>query len=153
MTSETVEKNLDTTIASKVDHISKQLDYISGDGSGGSGDSGMVVPVYTVNPINVENGEYTVTCDMSYEEVIAAVREKKCSHCYVMNKSIPINAYTSLKLTYITDEEGYDSGNSIKFTNVDLDISSDQVSMEYEEILHCVNQIVYIHKYKIIPEK
>lgn len=66
MTSETVEKNLDTTIASKVDHISKQLDYIS---SGGSGEASNGVMTIMTELDHTESATDYYEMDKTFEEI------------------------------------------------------------------------------------
>lgn len=117
MTSQTVEKDLDMTIASKIDHISKQLDYVSGGGSGGSSDGETVIPTYVFTPTESDPYEYTAVCDMSYEEVLIAVKNNKCTYCRTL-----ASTHTSVRLLplYSWQDEDEDLNNNVTFMNTQL---------------------------------
>lgn len=119
MISETVEKDLDMTIASKIDHISKQLDHVSGGGSGGSGDGETVIPTYIATPTESDPPEYTAVCDMSYEEVLIAAKTNKCTYCRLLVSNGPTDGSSLIPLYSWLDEDGNPS-NSVVFMATQL---------------------------------
>ena len=118
MTSETVEKDFDMTIASKIDHISKQLDYISGGGSGGSGDGETVIPTYIITPTESDSHQFTAVCDMSYEEVLIAVKTNKCTCCHTLVS--PPTSIVGLLPLYAWLDEDENPHNNVTFKNTIL---------------------------------
>ena len=88
MTSEVVAKNYGMDIASKVDHIAKQLDYVqAGGGSGGE------TPVYV--HLKQENNTWQLD-GITFDELMALCKAEKCLGALVVNEvddNVTANVY------------------------------------------------------------
>ena len=114
MTSEVVVKNYGMDIASKVDHIAKQLDYVQA--GGGSGGERIIV--------NAEYGwdeseQRYQNIDATYEEILDMINSEKE---VVVRLRMPRSGSGVVDISYLRLE--YIKDNQIKFNAIYLKITS-----------------------------
>lgn len=115
MTTEVVPKTYGTDIASKVEHIAKQLDYVqSGGGSGGEsgGESGDGGDIFKIT-FRLSNNDSAITADKTFEEIMQSTNENTKFEAVLIPSSYPEQTYgCSVKLVFDGYQIGYYSGGS-----------------------------------------
>lgn len=128
MTTEVVPKSYGTDIASKVDHIAKQLDYVQA-GSGSGLSKFPIIDCYT------EGTLISGVCDTDYADIVNEIENGRAVYS-IVNIRIDNNVYTTvgISIAVVNDEitvsclpDFNDSSvnNYVTFIRPSLSISSD----------------------------